>query len=119
MAEIDVFRRQFHYLLVGLKHELDEVAPLLFAKDLINDSTLEMTGMSGESVGRRTTHLLRVLLDKIRSDSSSFGLILGVLDDCRLQTLTNRLRRNLKSKRSGRKKGPTAGVKATVSMQWP
>ena len=124
MAEIDAFRSCFVILKTGLKHELNEFVGHLLARDLITQCTLEKATSVVEPVDKRTNDLLCVLLDKIRTDSTSLGSILGVLDDCRLQTLASNLRGELRqaelknSVREKTLKGPAigaAGAEATVS----
>ena len=97
MAEITAFQNCLGLLRDsdGLKYELNALVPELFVQGLITKVTFEKITHGVESVDSRLAHLLLDLLDRIRTDSSSFYKILAVLDAGRLQVLSSNLREEL------------------------
>ena len=95
--EVAAFKHCLSVLQTGIQDHLVEITPRLSARSLISEDDMDRAVSSGvDSRKGRATHLLAVLLNRIRIDPTSFNLILEEFDACAmLQVLAKKLREEL------------------------
>ena len=92
-VEIKVFRKNFAYLKVGLKNELDAFVPLLYEKDLVTEDNRDKALAIGTTdINKRTIDLLTAIECQVKTNPNAFSSFLGVLKSVpALRHLANRL----------------------------
>ena len=95
-CEATAFTRCFSVLQIGLQDHLSEITPKLFSEGLVSNGNQRKIVGNDPCDVPRALHLVTVLLDRIRVDSSSFYRILKEFEACPvLDRLAKRLSEEL------------------------